>query len=88
MENRKNAGLSLIAMAALCLCTFAYMADLVIIPIGDAIFSAYAAFGVMGLFGKDMLSAVFPHLLLLCLLGAAVSVLTVRRMKKPASAAK
>ena len=41
MENRKVSGLTPIAMAALCLCNFAYMADLVIIPIGDAIFSAY-----------------------------------------------
>ena len=50
--------------------------------------STYAAFGVMGMFGKDTLSAVFPHLLLLCLLGAAISVLAIRRMKKAAPAAK
>lgn len=44
--------------------------------------STYAAFGLMGILGVAEFSSVFPHLLVLCLAGAAVSALVVSRQRK------
>lgn len=43
MDNKKGLRISLLGMIALCMANFAYMADLVIIPIGDTLFAAFPA---------------------------------------------